>query len=547
MRYADVVTGHTPLHPFDPDDLSLRLVVTSGPERHDDFSFAPTESPVEVGRLSTLACRLDDPTVSRRHAAFVFENGAWGVEDRGSRGGTAVNGELIGARTLLWDGDEVGIGPWRLVVGTGTPGASTLAVTDDPPEASSLQTRDRSIAQPLAAQRLSLLLEYAERLHHASSETLLAEELLDAACRGARFTRGAVVRGGSGGRVAETLAREGDPGGLSRSVLREAESGRVVRLRDTPELMQAQSIVLDSVRDVLCVPVTPEMGGTLFLYLIREQASEGETDDADFCVALARLAEIALASMRRRGYEREIRAAREAQERILPDEVGVAPGLRYAMHSRPGRGVAGDLFDVVRIDDSRSAVLLGDITGKGAGPGVLMTAAQSFLNGELRRSESLLASLRALNTYLDDRSMPGEFLTLWIGVFDARGRSLQYIDAGHGLAALAPASGEPRLLQDGGGPPLGISVTHDWTPVTLTLDAGDQIFLFSDGLAEQRDASGEFFGVSRAVESLRRRLSPEERVRELTELVCSHANGGALADDLTLACVEALSTQFPAG
>ncbi len=518
-------------------DDTLFLSVVAGPESRD-FSFTTSDSPVEIGRLSTLACRLDDPTVSRRHAVLSYDNGAWSIEDLGSRGGTAVNGELVQGLTRLWDGDEIGIGPWRLVITMGMPSDSTLVLTDEPPAASSLQTRDRRIAQPLAARRLSLLLEYAERLHHATSEIDLAEEMLDAACRGAHYERGAVVRGGSGGRVAETLAREGEPGGISRSVLREAEKGQVVRLQDTPELMQAQSIMIDSVRDVLCVPVTPDMGNAVYLYLIREQAREDNSDDVDFCVALVRLAEIAYASLRRRGLEREIRAAREAQERIMPDETGAAPGLRYAMHSRPGRGVAGDLFDIIRVDEQRTVVLLGDITGKGAGPGVLMTAAQAFLNGEFRRSEDLLSSVRALNAYLDGRSMSGEFLTLWIGLYDTGTCELEYVDAGHGFVALAPMNGAPALMQEGGGPPLGISHTHQWKSAKVRLAPGDQVVLFSDGLVEQRNPAGELHGVEEVLEMLRTACDPETRVRGLIERVLAYAAGSEITDDLTLACVE---------
>ncbi len=517
------------------DALSLRVI--AGPEEQS-FVFMPGESPVEIGRLSSQACRLDDPTVSRRHAVLRHESGGWVLEDAGSRGGTALNGEIIATPERVSDGDEIGIGPWRLLVSTEFQSDSTIAFSDEPPSASTLHTRERRISQPLAARRLSLLLEYAERLHLAQKEAELAAEMLDAACRGARFTRGAVVRGGSGGRVAETLAQEGEPSAISRSVLKEAESGRVVRLRDAPELQQAQSIMIDSVRDVLCVPITPDDETYAYLYLIRDQAREDEGDDADFCVALVRLAEIAFAGLRRQALEREIQAAREAQERILPDESGSAPGFVYAMHSRAGRGVAGDLFDVIRIDEHRSAVLLGDITGKGAGPGLLMTAAQAFLNGEFRRSEDLLSTVRALNTYLDGRSMPGEFLTLWIGVYDAQTETIEYIDAGHGFVAYAPASGTPLLLQEGGGPPLGISPAQDWRSATLRVASGDQIVLFSDGLVEQRNRRGELYGVEQILKDLTFTTTPADRVTALARNVLAHAGDEAIGDDLTLGCVE---------
>ncbi len=514
----------------------IALSVIAGPTQLS-FSFDISESPVEIGRLSTLACRLDDPTVSRRHAVLRHGPGGWMLEDLKSRGGTAHNGALIDHPVRVVEGDEIGIGPWRLLATTNVFADSTITLSDDMPGGGALRTSPRRISQPLAARRLSLLLDYADRLQRAGRESELAVQVLDAACKGARFTQGAVVRSGTGGSVAEMLAQEGTPSAVSRSVLREAQKGQVVRLQDAPELMEAQSLMIGGVRDVLCVPINHDDVPYAFLYLIRETARDEADDDADFCVALVRLAEIALASLRRRGLEREIQAAREAQERILPDDEGSAPGLTYAMLSRAGRGVAGDLFDVVEIDERRTAILLGDITGKGAGPGLLMTAAQAFLNGELRRSESLLATIEALNAYISTRSKPGEFLTLWIGIWDSATRRIEYIDAGHGFAAHVPQEGEPRLLLSDGGPPLGISTEYDWSAADMVVGEGDQLVLFSDGLVEQSDPKGEMYTVERVLKRLAQPMPPTERVTDLADAVVAHAAGAVFTDDLTLACV----------
>jgi serine phosphatase RsbU (regulator of sigma subunit) len=527
-------SAHEPTTGALPDRLHLTIV--AGPEA-GSFAFDPSEAPVQIGRISNAACRLDDPTVSRRHAALRFENGAWIIEDAGSRGGTAVNGKMIAVPTRLSLADEIGIGPWRLRVDGRPQADSTITLSDDRPSAANFRSAPRRLAQPLELRRLTLLLDYADRLQRAGDEAELAAELLDAACRGASFTSGLVLRA-RGGDEADILAREGEAGAVSRSVLREAESGKVVQLSEAPELLEAQSLMLSGVRDVLCVPLQLDGAVHAYLYLTREQARAASDADesADFCIALARLAEITLASLLRRGLEREIRSAREAQERILPASTGAAPGFHYAMLSRPGRGVAGDLFDVVRVSDTRTAIFLGDITGKGAGPALLMTASQAFLNGELRRAESLASSVESLNAYLVGRSRPGEFLTLWIALFDAATRSLEYIDAGHGFAALAGARSEPVLLQEGGGPPLGVVEGGSWTPATVAAEPGDRLLLFSDGLAEQRSPAGKFFGIERALSAFAEMGQPDEIVRRLAGLVDAHAQGGEFADDLTLAC-----------
>lgn len=512
------------------DADSLTLCAVGGPEPVE-FIVPADRAPATIGRRSDAACRLDDPTVSRQHAVLRREAGGWVLEDAGSRAGTLLNGVPLRAASPLAPGDEIGIGPWRLAVAGAPRAVSTITLTDDRPDASAIRTSPRRIEQPIAAQRLTLLLEYADRLHHAGDEPGLAAELLTAACRGAECARGLVVTQRSGG-VAEVLARRGDAPDVSRTVLEAARQGSVVRLRDTPELMQAQSLMTSGVRDVLCVPVGPD----LFLYLVSDR--EGPGDDAEaFCVALVRLAEIAISGLRRRELEREIQAAREAQERILPSAVGSAPGLRYAMLSRAGRGVAGDLFDVVAIDERRAAVLLGDITGKGAGAGLLMTAAQAFLNSQLRGAGSLETAVAELNAYLNTRTRPGEFLTLWIGVYDHGARELEFVDAGHGYAVVVRKGEAPATLDAEGGPPLGIGVDALRRAERLQVGEGDALYLYSDGLIEQRNAEGAQFGVPRVMELLASAEDPEHAVGRLAEALDAHAGPGDLADDLTLAAV----------
>jgi len=516
----------------DADTLTLRAV--GGPEPVE-FVVAADRAPVVIGRRSDADCRLDDPTVSRQHAVLRREGAAWILEDAGSRAGTLLNGAPMRMAARLTPGDEIGIGPWRLAVAGAPRAASTITLSDDHPAPASILTKPRRIDQPIAAQRLTLLLEYADRLHHAAAEPDLASELLTAACRGAGCPRGLVVRQRAGG-VAEVLARRGDPPDVSRTVLEEARKGSVVRLRDTPELMQAQSLMTSGVRDVLCVPVAAAGAPDQFLYLVSDHAEPGDDAEA-FCVALVRLAEIALSGLRRRDLEREIQAAREAQERILPDAAGSAPGLRYAMLSRAGRGVAGDLFDVVPVDAARSAVLLGDITGKGAGAGLLMTAAQAFLNSQLRREDSLASAVADLNAYLNTRTRPGEFLTLWIGVYDSAERTLEFVDAGHGYAVLTRKGQAPATLDAEGGPPLGIGFDELRRSERIEIGEGDALFLFSDGLVEQRDHGGTQFGMARVIDALAAAEDPQAAVEGLASAVSAHAGPGDLADDLTLAAI----------
>src|SRR5690606_6114466 len=115
-----------------------------------------------------------------------------------------------------------------------------------------------------------------------------------------------------------------------------------------------------------------------------------QPDAAEFCQALARFGGLALAMLkrdeleaRRQHLEAQLHAARDAQQLIMPTNDGVVSGLAYALRMRPGLFVAGDLFDVVPLEDGRVGVCLGDVTGEGVGAGVLMASTQAHLNAAL--------------------------------------------------------------------------------------------------------------------------------------------------------------------
>ena len=106
-------------------------------------------------------------------------------------------------------------------------------------------------------------------------------------------------------------------------------------------------------------------------------------------LALSNLKRVDLEHRQRR-LEEEVQAAREAQLLILPPEHGVVGGIEYAMRMRPGQFVAGDLFEVIALDEHRTAVCIGDVAGHGVDAGVLMAASQSHLNAALQQLRDLI-------------------------------------------------------------------------------------------------------------------------------------------------------------
>jgi serine phosphatase RsbU (regulator of sigma subunit) len=200
----------------------------------------------------------------------------------------------------------------------------------------------------------------------------------------------------------------------------------------------------------------------------------------------------------------------------------------------PGQFVAGDLFDVMDLPGGATGFLIGDVTGHGAGSGMMMAMTQSHLAALLRHTGDVVASVRGANEYLAARAQGGKFATLWLGLLEPGGL-LRYVDAGHGLWMVRRADGRVEQPRSRGSVPLGIDADSPFEEERLALGAGDRVVLFSDGVTEQRDGTGDQFGVERLAAAIREGADPEADVTTTFERLLAFAAGTMLDDDATVA------------
>jgi serine phosphatase RsbU (regulator of sigma subunit) len=296
------------------------------------------------------------------------------------------------------------------------------------------------------------------------------------------------------------------------------------------------------IKQAVCAPVMTEESVSAFLYLdARSEGARTEPDAPAFCGALAQLAGIALGNLARRDIEdrhaalqAELSEAHGVQRTLMPGERGRAGRWQYAVRMVPGRTVAGDLFDIVQLPDGRVAFVLGDVAGKGAAAGVVMTAVIAQLHASLAADPDPGHAARTLNRYLVSRTH-GRFVSLWLGVAEPEGGAVRFVDAGHGHGLIVRATGGPEPLPRPNAMVLGAADEAPFTASSMTLPPGDRIVLFSDGVVEQRSPEGELFGTERAASALQRSRSHAEDVEALHRAVCAWAERESLTDDLTAA------------
>lgn len=515
------------------------------------------EKPSRMGRSNECEVCLADPGVSRRHAEITYQAGTWFMTDLGSRHGSFLNAVKLDphAPVPLREGDLLRVGPWtyRCLLGRGkTPKLSTV---DD---SGSTMVRVQRVSEPEltspAQRRLSILLDYAASINAATTEGGLVEAVLDAVMAGTGFPRAAILRQGSNLDEVEVLGHRGlTPGqrvSVSRSLLKAAAGGEIVKLTGEGPINTAESIVRLGIQSAICAPIFLGDAIAAFLYVdSRADEAQQSQDAAAFVQAIARTCGLALANVKRSEMEAEQKrfkddmlAAREAQRMIMPPETGsVGAGglLRYCFQVRPGRFIAGDLFDLFPLDSRRVAVVLGDVCGKGIGSAILMATTQSYLSAALRYHADPAKAVTDVNRHLAQRAEDNKFVSLWAGILDIETRKLTYCDAGHGYWLVARHGQSPgRVESTAGGPLLRADEEHVYTADELTLAPGERVILFSDGVVEQRSGEDEEFGLDRTIQVLAGSGGPGTDVQKLFDTLVAFAGTDRLSDDVTIASIQ---------
>ncbi|OZC03577.1 PP2C family protein-serine/threonine phosphatase [Rubricoccus marinus] len=278
----------------------------------------------------------------------------------------------------------------------------------------------------------------------------------------------------------------------------------------------------------------PEAGT---LIVARRSPEAFQPDDVAALETFAAHAGLTLANARlfasaleRENLEREMALAREVQQRLLPETLPEVAGARLAAIEKPAQTVGGDYYDAVTIDDHCLGIIVADVSGKGAGAAFYMAEMKGIFQAASRLTRSPSEFLCRANEALSPSLKRGAFVSAIYGVLDAEAGTLSLARAGHCPAlvvrAAPEASGEPTRTGAGESAvpssdvarrteyvrPDGLALGLDRGPLfertlaetQITLAAGDVVILFTDGLVEARDASGEGYGYDRLADAAAR-------------------------------------------
>jgi serine phosphatase RsbU (regulator of sigma subunit) len=303
-----------------------------------------------------------------------------------------------------------------------------------------------------------------------------------------------------------------------------------------------------SVVSILCAPlmVKSELKGILTVYNKKNAEGFSEEDQRFLAIIAAQSAQVIENA---RLYEEEqallrmkeqVRLAAKIQFDLLPKTAPRISGYDIAGRSIPAQSVGGDYFDFTLMDGERLAVCLGDVSGKGLPASLLMANLQATIRGQALSGDSASACLRRSNTLLFQSTDDEKFATVFYAILDPHRHQLCYSNAGHNDPFLFSGTGAAPVRLTTGGIVLGILPSFTFQEEAITLNSGDVLLIYSDGITEAVNADDEDFGEPRLIALVQQNLPlpASALIEKIIAAVKAFAGNVPQRDDITLVVVK---------
>lgn len=236
---------------------------------------------------------------------------------------------------------------------------------------------------------------------------------------------------------------------------------------------------------------------------------------------------------------RELLIGQEIQKSILPKELPEFTGVEIASGFVSAKEVGGDFYDLlVKTDDSKNKLMLAvaDTSGKGIFACFYSLCVRSMLRSYAAVSDDLVEIVSRTNRlFCGDTGDTGVFVTAWVAFFDQETKALTYTSCGHHPAILKKHHGEIKKLTTPG-MALGVAPFDHIDTAQVTLEHGDLLVLYTDGIVEAHNLKMEMFGETKLIEviDVNENLNAQKLIDELLQEVAMFAEGTPQFDDLTL-------------
>jgi sigma-B regulation protein RsbU (phosphoserine phosphatase) len=240
-------------------------------------------------------------------------------------------------------------------------------------------------------------------------------------------------------------------------------------------------------------------------------------------------------AVEKRRMENELAIARQIQADLLPKTLPDDECVQIAAFSEPSRAVGGDFYDYLPIDDRRFGLVIADACGKGMPAAMLISQIQVILKTEVRHQRAMMDTVTQLNKHVKRHAAPRNFVTLVYGIFDRATRQFEYVNAGHNHPMLLRRNGNAEELHTTG-PALGLMPNGRFQTALVTVQPGDALVFYTDGITEIMNNSAEQYGEQRLLQLAQQYRESEARalLTALRDDVKAFYPASFLPDDRTL-------------
>jgi serine phosphatase RsbU (regulator of sigma subunit) len=526
-----------------------------------------TEEATVLGRLPECTIQLQSNMVSRRHAEVFLNEGKYYVKDLGSGNGTFLNGKKLESDAELTHNDRLKLGP--MLFRFDDPGSAGSDAGSDWNESDYISEGEQSTIMGSASNldgfgmldvqpeaKLKGVLEISRNLAGSVEVENILPKILDTLFRiFPACDRGIILLKEEGSdRLIPTAQKHRNPSEdasvkLSRTVLSKVLSDREGILSadasSDQQFNAAESISALSIRSMMCVPILDLQGEPIGVINLDTQnpISQFKQDDLEILVAIAGQAAITLANARlyashleKQKQDNEMKIAQNVQMALLPDHLPEIEGYSFFASYESAQAVGGDYYDCFTLPDNRVVVSFGDVAGKGVPASLVMSRIASIVRCTMTHETDVQKAIQTINNLMCTNAVEGRFVTYVLALIDLNTHEITLANAGHMSPIVRKPDGSLEEFDDDSiGIPVGVMEDYPFEVVNYTLNPGETVVIYTDGVSEAMNSAEELYGIERLKEVIRESSGdPEQLGIAIREDVRKHAAGHPQNDDITL-------------
>jgi serine phosphatase RsbU (regulator of sigma subunit) len=548
-----------------------------------------TRDETVIGRHPECQIQIDSNMVSRKHARIFREGGRFLVEDMGSGNGTTVNGVRIVNATPLAHDDRVKLGPILLryvdqaaqsqrPAGSGSSSSFSGLPRERPADAFHFNLADEAddsatIQGSLGtvgtesgrfgaldvnpAAKLKGILEISRTLAGTVDLNALLPKILDTLLTiFPNADRGCILlKDGATGHMIPRAIKHRRPGEdesvkISRTILNQVLTEKKGILSadaaSDDRFKASESIANFTIRSMMCVPLLGLDGEPLGVINIDTQnpLKQFQTDDLDLLLAVAGQAALSYENARlvvsyteKQKQDNEMQIAASVQRALLPEQLPVVPGYEFYAMYESAQAVGGDYYDCLLLPGQKKVGLaFGDVAGKGVPAALVVSRLSSVVQSTFEFVSDVGAAAVKINDHMCVHSVEGRFVTFVLALVDLETHEMSLVIAGHMSPIVRKVDGSvEEFPEEKVGLPLGVVAGVSYDVMKRTLQPGETVVIYTDGVSEAMNPRSDLYSVERLRDmTIKNPAQPSQLGPLIRADVKKHADGRPQNDDITL-------------